>query len=92
MQNRQINEIAAEIKSDWKKVNYFARPYLDAMLYINSIDENYKNDGENNLNRIPYILGHDDAKSIVTNFIKSSSDWRGENARRIKKELKDMMQ
>ena len=76
MQNRQINEIAAEIKSDWKKVNYGAEPYLDAMQSINGIDENY---------------GLDSAKSIVTYFLANATTWRGENARRIKKELKDMI-
>ena len=76
MQNRQINEIAAEIKSDWKKVNFGAVHYLDAMQSINSINENY---------------GLDSAKSIVTYFLSNATTWRGENARRIKKELKDMM-
>ena len=77
MQNRQINEIAAEIKSDWKKVNFGAVPYLEAMQSINSINENY---------------GLDSAKSVVTYFLANATTWRGENARRIKKELKEMMQ
>lgn len=76
MQNRQINEIAAEIKSDWKKVNFGAVPYLEAMQSINSIDENY---------------GLDNAKTIVIYFLSNATTWRGENARRIKKELKDMI-
>ena len=76
MQNRQINEIAAEIKSDWKKVNFGAVPYLEAMQSINSIDENY---------------GLDNAKSIVIYFLSNATTWRGETARRIKKELKDMI-
>lgn len=76
MQNRQINEIANEIKSDWKKVYFGAVPYLEAMQSINSIDENY---------------GLDNAKSIVTYFLSNATTWRGENARRIKKELKDMI-
>ena len=76
MQNRQINEIAAEIKSDWKKVNFGAVPYLEAMQSINSIDENY---------------GLDNAKTIVIYFLSNATTWRGETARRIKKELKDMI-
>jgi len=77
MQNRQINEIAAEIKSDWKKVNFGAVPYLDAMQSINSINEYY---------------GLEDARSVVAYFLSNATTWRGETARRIKKELKDMMQ
>ena len=77
MQNRQINEIAAEIKSDWKKVNFGAVPYLEAMQSINSINEYY---------------GLEDARSVVAYFLSNATTWRGETARRIKKELKDMMQ
>ena len=76
MQNRQINEIAAEIKSDWKKVYFGAVPYLDAMQSINSINENY---------------GLDSAKSVVTYFLANAGTWRGETARRIKKELWKML-
>tara|TARA_R100000773_G_scaffold15001_1_gene13715 strand:+ start:1045 stop:1275 length:231 start_codon:yes stop_codon:yes gene_type:complete len=76
MQNRQINEIAAEIKSDWKKVYFGAVPYLNAMQSINSINDNY---------------GLDSAKSVVTYFLANAGTWRGENAKRIKKELKDMI-
>ena len=76
MQNRQINEIAAEIKSDWKKVYFGAVPYLNAMQSINSINDNY---------------GLDSAKSVVTYFLANAKTWRGENAKRIKKELKDMI-
>ena len=76
MQNRQINEIAAEIKSDWKKVYFGAVPYLDAMQSINSINDNY---------------GLDSAKSVVIYFLANAKTWRGENAKRIKKELKDMI-
>jgi hypothetical protein len=31
----------------------------------------------------------DDAKSIVSYFLCNATTWRGEDARRIKKELKD---
>ena len=41
MQNRPLYTIAADIRSDWKKVNYAAVPYLDAMQQLNSIDDNF---------------------------------------------------
>lgn len=73
---RKISEIASEIKMDWKKVNFAARPYLDAMLSLESIEDKY------------YF---DDARSIVTYFLCNASSWRGEKAKAIKAELKGML-
>ena len=76
MQNRPLYTIAAEIRSDWKKVNYAAVPYLEAMQQLNSIDDNF-------------IL--DSARSIVRYFLSNATTWRGEKAREIKAELKAMI-
>ena len=73
---RNLSEIAAEITTDWKKVNFGAVPYLRAMRTITSIDEDY---------------GFDSAKSIVRYFLGNAGTWRGENARKIKAELKSML-
>lgn len=72
MQTRPIHEISAEILTDWKKVNYAAKPYLAAMHSIDSIDSNYH---------------CDTAKSVVLYFLSNASSWRGDVARRVKKEL-----
>lgn len=76
MQNRPLYTIAADIRSDWKKVNYAAVPYLDAMQQLNSIEDNF-------------IL--DSARSIVRYFLSNATTWRGEKAREIKAELKAMI-
>ena len=76
MQNRPLYTIAADIRSDWKKVNYAAVPYLDAMQQLNSIDDKF-------------IL--DSARSIVRYFLSNARSWRGEKAREIKAELKAMI-
>ena len=76
MQNRPLYTIAAEIRSDWKKVNRAAKPYLDAMQQLNSIDDNF-------------IL--DSARSIVRYFLSNATTWRGEKAREIKAELTAMV-
>jgi hypothetical protein len=73
--SRPIFVIASEIRSDWKKPNYAAVPYLQAMATLGSIRENYYDDS---------------AKSVVMYFLANAGTWRGEVARRIKKELKDM--
>ena len=73
---RPLCEIAAEIRKDWgKKVYFGAKPYLDAMATLNSINDNY---------------GWDSGKTIVLYFLGNASTWRGETAKRIKAELKAM--
>jgi len=74
---RSIETIANEIRKDWGvKVNYAAKPYLQAMYGLNSISDNY---------------GCDSAKSIIAYFLCNASSWRGETAKRIKKELNAMI-
>lgn len=73
---RPIHEIADEIRADWKKVNFAARPYLNAMLDLNDLRESY---------------GHDSAESIIRYFLCNASSWRGETAKRVKAELKTMI-
>lgn len=72
---RALSEIAKEIRQCWKNVYFGAEPYLKAMSTLNSIEDNY------------YA---DDGKSIVLYFLANASTWRGEDARRIKKELNQM--
>jgi len=72
---RPIYEIARDIRKDWKNVSPYAKPYLDAMFSLDSIEDNY------------YF---DSAKSVVLYFLSNASTWRGETAKRIKAELKAM--
>ena len=73
---RKISEIAREIKGDWKNVYFGAVPYLEAMLQLESVDDDY---------------GYDSATSIVLYFLGNASSWRGETAKRVKAELKLMV-
>lgn len=73
---RPLYIIAAEIRKDWgNKVNYAAKPYLDAMMSLEGVEGNY------------YC---DSAKSIVLYFLSNAGSWRGETAKRVKAELKKM--
>jgi hypothetical protein len=74
-ENRSIRDIALDIRKDWIKVNYAAKPYLDAMLELNSINDKYY---------------HDSAKSIILYFLSNASSYRGEKAKLLKKELKEL--
>jgi len=73
---RAISDIAREIKKDWKKVNYAAVPYLDAMLQLSSVNESY---------------GADSAKSIIRYFLSNASTYRGDTAKKLKAELKSLV-
>lgn len=72
---RPLYIIANEIRRDWRNVNYAAKPYLEAMSSLNGIRDNYY---------------HDTAKSVVLYFLANAGSWRGDVARRIKAELKEM--
>jgi hypothetical protein len=72
---RPLYAIAREIRKDWKKVSPYAAPYLDAMSTLTSTEDNY---------------GWDSGYSIVCYFLTNAGSWKGETARRIKAELREM--
>lgn len=68
-----LAEIAGVISDDWKKVHFAARPYLDALFGLNSVNDNY---------------GFDTGRSIVLYFLGNATSWKGETAKAVKAELK----
>ena len=73
---RPIYEIAADIERAWAKVNFAARPYLDAMKCLDKPSDMY---------------GCDDAKGICLYFLSNATSFRGEDARALKAELKALL-
>lgn len=73
---RPVYEIAREIRKDWLKVNYGAVPYLNAMDTLDKMTDSF------------YC---DSAYSVVAYFLANAGTWRGETAKRIKKELNAMI-
>jgi hypothetical protein len=74
---RPLSTIAREIRKEWgAKVNYAAKPYLEAMSGLDKVSDSY---------------GYDDGKSIVLYFLSNASSFRGDAAKRIKAELKAMV-
>ncbi len=70
---RSLNAIAYEIARIWRKPYFGAVPYLQAMGSLDSCQDNY---------------GYDSGKSIVLYFLSNATSWKGDDARRIKAELK----
>lgn len=76
-QKRPLYEIAKEIRQSWgSKVYFGAKPYIGIMATLNKITDKYM---------------CDDAEIIVRRFLSNASTWRGEDAKRIKAELKSML-
>ena len=73
---RPLHEIAREIRSDWKPVDYAAKPYLEAMMDLDSVNDQY---------------GADNGRYIVNYFLSNSGKWKGDVAKRVKAELKQMV-
>jgi hypothetical protein len=73
---RSLSTIANNIRKDWIKPNFAAKPYLDAMQSLDAITDKYY---------------YDDASSVVRYFLANATSWKGDTARAIKAELKSML-
>lgn len=73
---RPLHEIAREIRSDWKPVYFGAKPYLEAMLDLDDVNDRY---------------GADDGRYIINYFLSNAGKWKGDVAKRVKAELKQMV-
>lgn len=74
--SRPLYQIANDIYGDWKQVNYAAKPYLSAMVSLDSITDKY---------------GEDSGRSVVAYFLSNATQWKGEKAKAIKAELNAML-
>ena len=73
---RSISTIAYEIVKKWPKPYFGAVPYIDAMKQLNLITDTYIAES---------------GRSIVSYFLSNASSWKGDDAKRIKAELKQLM-
>ena len=83
---RQIQDIAWEINRIWYRdygargpqPNFIgdAKPYLQAMFYLVSVNDNYQLES---------------GRGIVQRFLCNVGGWRGDDARRIKHELRELL-
>jgi hypothetical protein len=84
---RPLHRIASEAIMDmesiakskgkyWRQMFPYLHQYADAMLSLNSVDDNYM---------------FDSGRMVVGGFLSNCSTWRGETAKRIKTELRKMI-
>ena len=76
MENRQVNTIAFDIINNWKKPYFGAIPYLEVMTHLHTVNDMYM---------------YDSGKSIVQYFLANAGTFRGEDAKRLKLELKQLL-
>ena len=68
-----VCELAAICKRNWKPVHPFARPYVDALLSMRSVDDPY---------------GADSGREVAIKFLGNAQAWKGPVADAVKDELK----
>lgn len=76
LKNKKISEIAQIIENDWGEVYFAAKPYLNAMKELSSIND---------------AVGYDEGKQIVIYFLENAKQWKGETAREVKKHLRGLI-
>lgn len=77
MTYRLLSDIAVEISRSWPRVSFNARPYLDAMMELDTLDDQY---------------GADEGVGIVLYFLSNAGGWKGPRAQQIKAELRAMVE
>jgi hypothetical protein len=73
---RPLREIARDIRQNWPKVSYSAEPYLAALEQLDTVADRYY---------------YDSAADLVRYFLSNAAGWRGEDAKRIKAELRSLL-
>lgn len=73
---RPLHAIAAEIRRDWRRPYFGAEPYLKAMAHLERTTDTY---------------GADTGAGIVRYFLANAGTWRGDAARRVKAELRELL-
>jgi len=73
---RRLSTIARDIRQAWPRVYFAAAPYLDAMEYLDNINDKYM---------------YDDARGVVRYFLANAAQFRGDKAKALKAELKQLL-
>lgn len=69
-----LSQIAKLIVKDWGVPNYAAKPYLQAMANLSTVNDKY---------------GLESGTSVVRYFLSNAASYRGELAKAIKAELRE---
>ncbi len=70
---RPLYEIAHDIERNWRNVNFAAKPYLDALASIKTVNDMY---------------GLDSGSSMVAYFLSNAATFKGDDSKALKDELR----
>ena len=73
---RSLETIAYEISKCWPKPYFGEVPYIQAMKQLTTLEDK---------------IMADDGRYVVNYFLANAGGWKGDDARRIKAELKAML-
>lgn len=73
---RPLYEIMADVLEDWRSINPYALEYARALAELNEPNDYYLTER---------------GRDIIPYFLANANGWRGERARAIKAELKQML-
>jgi len=73
LREHEVWELAAIVRVDWENINHAARPYLDAMLRLDHVDD---------------WIWQEQGRMICAYFLSNATTWRGHEARLVKAELR----
>ncbi len=74
---RPLHEIADEIKRLWRPIYFAAQPYVNEMQKIAEPDDK--------------VGFYEYGTGMVLGFLGNAQTWRGEDAKRIKEELRNRL-
>ena len=73
---RPIYQISEEIQRDWAKPYFGAVPFIEALHAVQSVHDRY---------------GAESVEGLIRYFLANAGTWRGDVARRVKAELKEIL-
>lgn len=76
---RDLSTIAYDILRHWARPYFGAVPYIEALTQCGSLSDRYGPGGER-------------ADDLVNRLLSNCGTWRGPDARRIKQELRSMLE
>ena len=71
--HRPIYQVFEEIHRSWARPFFGAVPYIQAGMQLSAITDRY---------------GYDSADDVIAYFLANAGTWRGDDARRLKAELR----
>jgi hypothetical protein len=73
---RPLHKIADEIMRKWARPYFGAVPYINALTHLSAKEDHF---------------GVESGDSVIRRFLVNAATWRGDDARRIKAELRAIL-